>query len=185
MSFSHISLPSRARSCRSMWLCLGNQEGRSITDITLSFHHFLTGDLLSSTDWASTPTRILVLLREHGWGDSHSKIIVFPISTSRTTERSHGATPCPLEWQSPFLTCWTPSLRTGSPHPVDLKISFLWRACIFLGEINHLPKPHPLPWHVSVKDPRSWWWPPLLLTNFPRCPTCQQCSDAESKSVFV
>ena len=56
----------------------GNHEGRTITDITLSFHHFLTWDLSSSTDWANTPTRILVLLREHRWGDSNSRIIVFP-----------------------------------------------------------------------------------------------------------
>ena len=78
MSSSHISPPSRTCSYRSCSCVLGNHNVRTITNIALSFHHFRPGDLFSSTDWASTPTRILVLLREHGWGDSNSRIIVFP-----------------------------------------------------------------------------------------------------------
>ena len=80
---------------------LGNHKVMAITDITLSFHHFLAGGLSSSTDWANTPTRILVLLREHGWGDSKSRIIVFSSSTSLRRKRSHGATPSSLSDRVP------------------------------------------------------------------------------------
>ena len=116
-----VFLPSRTRSCRSMWLCFREPQIRAITDITLSFHHYLAGDLSSSTDWANTPTRILVLLREHGWGVSKSRIIVFPqqhITQKGEITWSH---PLSSEWQSPFLTCCTPSLRTGLPYPVASK----------------------------------------------------------------
>ena len=100
---------------------LGSHKLRAITDITLSFHHFLARDLSSSTDWANTPTRILVLLREHWWGDSKSRIIVF--SQQHLTQKGEITWRHPLssEWQSPFLTCCTPSLRTGLPYPVASK----------------------------------------------------------------
>ena len=44
MSLPHVFIPSRTRSCRSMWLCFREPQIRAITDITLSFHHFLAGN---------------------------------------------------------------------------------------------------------------------------------------------
>ena len=63
--------PSGPCGCAS-----GDYKVRTVTDITVSFHRFLTGDLLSSTDWASNSTRILVLLWEH------ARQLYFPSSTS-------------------------------------------------------------------------------------------------------
>ena len=102
MSLSHVSLPSRTCSCRSMWFCFKEPQIRAIIDITLSFHHFLAGDLSSSTDWANTPTRILVLLREHGWGDSKSRIIVFP--------QQHLTPKGEITWSHPLSSGMTESL---------------------------------------------------------------------------
>ena len=177
MSSSHVSPPSRTCSYRSCSCVLGNHEVRTITDVTLSFPHFHPGYLFSSTDWANTPTRILVLLGEHGWGDSTSGMIVFSQQHLTHRERSHGATPCPLEWPSPFLTCWTPSLRTDSPHPEDSKISFLWRACLLVRKINRLREPSAFTCSVCVKDPSCQWWPLLL---WPVSPGVQSFSKAQS-----
>ena len=115
MSSSHVSPPFGTYSFRPCSCVLGNHQVRTIIDIALSFHHFHPGYLFSSTDWANIPTRILVLLGEHGWGDSNSRIIVFPQQHLTHRERSHGATPCPLEWQSPFRTCWTPKFPVVTP----------------------------------------------------------------------
>ena len=181
MSSSHVSPPSRTCSYRSCSCVLGNHEVRTITDVTLSFPHFHPGYLFSSTDWANTPTRILVLLGEHGWGDSTSGMIVFSQQHLTHRERSHGATPCPLEWPSPFLTCWTPSLRTDSPQPEDSKISFLWRACLLVGKIDGLPKPPPSPLECLCEGPAFPVVTPLLLAHIPKCPKCQYCPHAESR----
>ena len=110
----------------------GNHEVRTITDITLSFHHFHTGDLLSFGGPALPLPRILVLLRWYGWGDSNSRIIVFPqqhLTHTGETESLHHlldsllaarlTTSCGLEnlfsveglficWESKFSS-WTPS----------------------------------------------------------------------------
>ena len=173
MSSSHVSPPFGTYSFRPCSCVLWNHQVRTIIDIALSFHHFHPGYLFSSTDWANIPTRILVLLGEHGWGDSNSRIIVFPQQHLTHRERSHGATPCPLEWQSPFRTCWTPSLRTGSPQPEDLKISFLWRACLFVGKVNHLPETPPSPLECLCEGPKFPVVTPLLLTHVSRRPKCQ------------
>ena len=87
------------------------------------------------------PTRILVLLREYGWGDSTSRIIVF--SQQHLTHKGEitWSHPHPLEWESPCSPAGlSPSLRARSPHPVDSKISFLWRAYWLVGKINCLPE---------------------------------------------
>ena len=123
-----------------MWLCFREPQIRAITDITLSFHHFLAGDLSSSTDWANTPTRILVLLREHGWGVSKSRIIVFPQQHLTQKGEITWSHPLSSEWQSPFLTCWTPSLRTGSPHPVASKSPSV-EGLFICWENKSLPEP--------------------------------------------
>ena len=67
--------------------------------------------------------------------------------------------PPPVLWSDrvPLLTCWTPSLRVGSPHPEDSKMSFLWRACLLVVKINRLPEPSTLTCSVCVKDPSSQW----------------------------
>ena len=138
----------------------GNREGRTITELTLSFHHFLTGDLSSSTDWANTPTRILVLLRVHRWGNCKSRIILFSQKHLTHRERWHGATPCPLEWLSPLvhlldslpedrlstswglenllsvdglLICWENKL---SPRNRNLSPGvFVWRTLVLSGDL--------------------------------------------------
>ena len=164
----------------------GDHEVRTVTDITFSFHHFLAGDLSSSTDWASNSTRILVLLREHGWGDSKSRTTVF----SLVRERWHGASPCPLEWQGllpNLLDTPPPSPRAGS----ILRTLRAWKSPFCGGPVYLLRKkvifqnPFPLPCSVCVKDPVTLWWLPLLLIHVLRCPYCKQPSDAKSKCVFV
>ena len=89
----------------------GDHEVRTVTDITLSFHHFLTGDLLSSADWANNSTISLVLLRKHGWRDSKSRTTLFS-KQHFVRERWHGASPCPLEWQGLL-----PNLLDTAPPP--------------------------------------------------------------------
>ena len=109
LNSSHISLPSRTGSCRS--LPFREPWGQDYYRHHPSFHLFLSGDLSSSTDWTNTPTRILVPLREHGWGDSTSRTIVF--SQEHLTHRGEITWSHPLSsgvTESPFLTCWTLSL---------------------------------------------------------------------------
>lgn len=124
----------------------GDHEVRTVTDITVSFHCFLTGDLLSSTDWANNSTRILILLWEHGWGDSKCRTIVFS-QQHLIRERWCVASPCPLEWQGPLpnLLDTLPESRVNPQNPEDLKISFLWRACLLVGKKLYLPELLPCP----------------------------------------
>ena len=99
-------IPAGACGCAS-----GSHEVRMITDIDLSSHHFLPGDLSSSTGWSNTPTRILVLLREHGWSDSHLRIILFSqqhlihngeITWSHTLSSGMTESPCSPAGLSPW-----------------------------------------------------------------------------------
>ena len=88
----------------------GNHEGRTITDITLLSTIFLLRPVILHK-LGQYPTRILVLLREHGWGDSTSRIIVF--SQQHLTHKGEITWSHPLSsgvTESPFLTCWTLSL---------------------------------------------------------------------------
>ena len=161
----------------------GDHEVRTVTDITFSFHHFLAGDLSSSTDWASNSTRILVLLREHGWGDSKSRTTVF----SLVRERWHGASSCPLEWQGllPNRLDTLPESRLNPQNPKGLKISFLWRACLLVGEKIHLPEPLPSPLQCLCEGPCY----SVVTSSSPGpCPQVSIVSaalDAKSKCVFV
>ena len=153
LNSSHISLPSRTGSCRS--LPFRKPWGQDYYRHHPSFHLFLSGDLSSSTDWTNTPTRILVLLREHGWGDSTSRIIVF--SQQHLTHKGEitWSHPCPLEWQSPPSSPagLSPSLRARFPHPEDSKISFLWRAYWLVGKINCLPETPTSPLEFLCEGP--------------------------------
>ena len=135
----------------------GDHEVRTVTDITLSFHHFLTGDLLSSADWANNFTISLVLLRKHGWRDSKSRTTLFS-KQHFVRERWHGASPCPLEWQGllPNLLDTAPPLpesRLNPQNPEGLKISFLWRACLLVEKKSHLPEPLPSPLQCLCEGP--------------------------------
>ena len=58
-------------------------------------------------------------------------------------------------------TLWHSLVRAGLPHPEKFRI-YYGGACLFLCKIIHLPGSPPSPWSVSVKDPSSQWWPPLL-----------------------
>ena len=113
--------------------------------------------------------------------ETNSRMIVFPQQHLTLRERSHGATPCPLGDRVPLLTCWTPSLRTGSPQPEDAKISFLWRTCLLVGKIDGLPKPPPSPLECLCEGPAFPVVTPLLLAHIPKCPKCQYCPHAESR----
>ena len=58
-------------------------------------------------------------------------------------------------------TLWHSLVRAGLPHPQKFRI-YCGGACLFLCKIIHLPGSPPSPWSVSVKDPSSPWWLPLL-----------------------
>ena len=73
----------------------GNHEVRIITDITLSFHHFHAGDLLSFTGWANTPTRILVLLREYGAAAAAAKSLQSCLTLCDPIDGSPPGSPVP------------------------------------------------------------------------------------------
>ena len=134
----------------------GDHDVRTVTDITFSFHHFLSGDLLSSTDWANNSTRILVLLRKHEWRDSKSRTTLFS-KQHLVRERWHGASPCPLEWQGllPNLLDTLPESRLNPQNPEGLKISFLWRACLLVGKKLIFQNPS--------RSPAVFVWRTLLL----------------------
>ena len=58
-------------------------------------------------------------------------------------------------------TLWHSLVSARLPHPEKFRI-YCGGACLFLCKIIHLPGSPPSPWSVSVKDPSSQWWPPLL-----------------------
>ena len=119
------------------------------------YHHFfppfLTGDLSSSTDWASTPTRILVL-REHWRGDSKSRIIVF--SQQHLTHKGE------ITWSHPLSSRVTEALPPLLDSlPEDRLTTFcglknlLSVEGLFVGRINHLPKPPSSPLQCLCEEP--------------------------------
>ena len=152
MNSSPVSVPSGTHSCKSIWLCFREPEVRTITDIIIFSHHFLTGDLLSSTDWANTPTTILVLLREHWRGNSKSRIIVF--SQQHLTHKGE------ITWSHPLSSRVTESLP---PLLDSLPEDRLTTSCglknllsvegLFVGRINHLPKPPSSPLQCLCEEP--------------------------------
>ena len=132
----------------------GDHEGRTITDITLLSTIFLLRPVILHK-LGQYPTRILVLLREHGWGDSTSRIIVF--SQQHLTHKGE------ITWSHPLSSGVTdspsspaglsPSLRARFPHPEDSKISFLWRAYWLVGKINCLPETPTSPLEFLCEGP--------------------------------
>ena len=156
----------------------GNHEVKTITDITLAFHHVHTEDLLSFAGPANTPTKnscsSQIIWVGRFWFQDNC---IFP-AAPHSHRRDHMEPP-PVLWSDrvPLLTCWTPSLRAGSPHPEDSKISFLWRACLLVRKINRLREPSAFTCSVCVKDPSCQWWPLLL---WPVSPGVQSFSKAQS-----
>ena len=145
-------VPAGACGCAS-----GNHEVRTITDIMLSFHHFHTGDLLSFAGRAITPTKNSGSSQMIWVGRLEFQDNCISPAAPHSQRRDHMEPP-PVLWSDrvPLLTCWSSSLRAGSPHPEDSKISFLWRDHL-LVKINRLPEPSTLTCSVCVKDPSSQW----------------------------
>ena len=92
----------------------GNHEVKTITDITLAFHHVHTEDLLSFAGPANTPTKnscsSQIIWVGRFWFQDNC---IFP-AAPHSHRRDH-IEPPPVLWSDrvPLLTCWTPSLRAG------------------------------------------------------------------------
>ena len=115
------------------------------------------------------------------WGDSISRIIVFPqvyITHMGETTWSHPLSSGVTE--SPCSPAGFPPCRQAHHSLRTWKI-FLWRACLLVGKIDCLPKPPPSPLECLCEGPEFPVVIPLLQTHIPKCPKCQYCSHAESK----
>ena len=132
----------------------GNHEGRAITDITLAFTIFVLETYCLLLARPLPLPRILVLLRWYGWGDSNSRIIVFP--------QQHLTHTGEITWSHPLSSGVTESPcspaglpPSGQAHhilrtqksPFCGGLIYLWKWIVFL---NHQLSPAVFVWRTLI-----------------------------------
>ena len=156
MSLPHVFLPSRTRSCRSMWLCFREPQGQG----HYRHHPFFP----PFSCWRPVVLHRLGQYPHENPGSSQGTWVRRRYIQDNCIFQQHLTQKGEITWSHPLSSGVTESF----PHLLDslpvgrlttscgLKISFLWRACLFVGKINLFLNPS-LPWSVCVKDPSSQW----------------------------